>query len=213
VHPVARSQLAIRLAGTAPGNGRQRACRRHLIFVCESSRGRTANVRSYCVLFLCTGNSARSILAEVLLNHWGRGRFRAFSAGSYPKGVVHPLTLKLLRSLGLPSRGLRSKNWSEFARPGAPVMDLVVTVCDQAAGEVCPLWPGGPVTAHWDMADPAAVKGTETERLAAFQTAFHDLSARIRLLISLPVERLDRSALEREAKRINRRCPATGKPS
>jgi len=161
----------------------------------------------YNVLFLCTGNSARSILAEVLLNHWGRGRFQAFSAGSYPKGAVHPMALELLRALKLPTDGLRSKSWNEFARPDAPRMDFVFTVCDQAAGEVCPVWPGNPVTAHWGVPDPAAVTGTEVEQMAAFRVAFHQLSARIRLFLALPVEKLDRLALKREADRIGRLRP------
>ncbi len=128
--------------------------------------------RTHNVLFLCTGNSTRSILAEVLLEHWGRGRFKAFSAGSFPKGAVHPLALDVLEKLHLPTGGLRSKSWNEFARPGAPVMDFVFTVCDQAAGEVCPVWPGNPVTAHWGVPDPAAVEGTDAEQRKAFREAF-----------------------------------------
>ena len=119
---------------------------------------------SYNVLFLCTGNSARSILAEVLINHWGKRRFRGYSAGSYPKGNVHPMTLDLLRSLRLPVEGLRSKSWSEFAQADAPRMDFVFTVCDQAAGEVCPVSPGNPITAHWGVPDPAAAEGSEAQR-------------------------------------------------
>lgn len=160
--------------------------------------------RVYNVLFLCTGNSARSILAEELLNHWGRGVFRGFSAGSFPKGEVHPLTLELLRSLGLPVAGLRSKSWSEFARADAPVMDFVFTVCDQAAGEVCPIWPGNPITAHWGIPDPAAVEGTDAQRRAAFRDAYRRLDARIKLFVSLPLEKLDRLAQKREADRIGR---------
>lgn len=118
----------------------------------------------YHVLFLCTGNSARSILAEALTDHWGRGRFKGYSAGNFPKGAVHPLTLDLLDRLRLPTTELRSKSWDEYACPGAPVMDFVFTVCDQAAGEVCPVWPGNPITAHWGVPDPAAVDGTEEER-------------------------------------------------
>jgi protein-tyrosine-phosphatase len=163
--------------------------------------------RPYNVLFLCTGNSARSILAEVLLNHWGKGGFHGYSAGSYPKGEVNPLTLDLLRSLKLPTEGLRSKSWSEFARPDAPVMDFVFTVCDQAAGEVCPVWPGNPVTAHWGVPDPAAATGTATERMAAFRDAFQRLGARIRLFTALPIEKLDRLARQREADRIGRISP------
>src|SRR5579864_6939279 len=132
------------------------------------------------VLFLCTGNSARSILAEVLIDHWGRGRFKGYSAGSFPKGSVHPLARRLLAELGLRSEGLRSKSWNEFASPGAPVMDFVFTVCDQAAGEVCPVWPGHPVTAHWGVPDPAAVAGSAAYRQRAFRDALHILENRIK---------------------------------
>jgi protein-tyrosine-phosphatase len=163
--------------------------------------------RTYNVLFLCTGNSARSILAEVILNHWGRGRFRAYSAGSHPKGTVNPMALALLRSMGLQAEGARSKSWDEFARADAPVMEFVFTVCDQAAGEVCPVWPGNPVTAHWGVPDPAAAEGTEAERMAAFRAAFQQLSARIKLFVALPIEKLDRLAAKREADRIGRLRP------
>jgi arsenate reductase len=155
-------------------------------------------------LFLCTGNSARSILGEALLNHWGRGRIRAYSAGSLPKGAVHPLALELLRSMKLPLAGLRSKSWSEFARSDAPIMDVVITVCDNAASEVCPVWPGHPLTAHWGVPDPAAVEGSDAERRAAFSDAYHRLEARIKLFIALPIEKLDRFALQRETDRIGR---------
>jgi arsenate reductase len=132
------------------------------------------------VLFLCTGNSARSILAEALLNHRGAGRFRGFSAGSFPKGAVHPLALDVLRAHQLPVDGLRSKSWNEFAAPESPKMDFIFTVCDNAANEVCPVWPGAPVTAHWSIRDPAAVEGTEDQKREAFEQAFQDLDARIR---------------------------------
>jgi arsenate reductase len=156
----------------------------------------------YNVLFLCTGNSARSILAEVLLDHWGKGGFKGYSAGSFPKGEVHPLTLDLLERLRLPTAGLRSKSWDEFARPNPPVMDFVFTVCDQAAGEVCPVWPGNPVTAHWGVPDPAAVAGSEDERKRAFRDAHRRLEARIKLFIALPIDKLDRLALKRRAEEI-----------
>lgn len=135
------------------------------------------------VLFVCTGNSARSIVAEQLLNRDGGGRFRAFSAGSHPRGRVHPLALELLRELGLPTAGLRSKSWNEFTAPGAPPLDLVVTVCDQAAAEPCPLWPGAPATLHWSIPDPTAVAGSDDDRRAAFRELSRDLEARIRLLV------------------------------
>jgi arsenate reductase len=159
------------------------------------------------VLFLCTGNSARSILAESLMNHWGSGRFRGFSAGSFPKGEVHPSALALLRSLQLPTDGLRSKSWDEFAKRGAPVMDFVFTVCDQAAGEPCPVWPGQPVTAHWGIPDPAAADGSEVERASAFRDAFQMLERRIKLFLALPIASLDRLALTREAAAIGRMRP------
>lgn len=161
----------------------------------------------YSVLFLCTGNSARSILAEVLLNHWGKDKFRAYSAGSFPKGTVHPLTLELLKVMKLPIDGLRSKSWDEFAKPGAPKMDFIFTVCDQAAGEVCPVWPGYPMTAHWGIPDPAAIEGTDGMRLAAFREACRALDTRIKLFTALPLEKLDRLAIKREAEKIGRIGP------
>ena len=156
----------------------------------------------YKVLFLCTGNSARSILGEVLLSHWGDGRFRAYSAGSFPKGSVHPMAIDLLAKLGLPTAGLRSKSWNEFAAAGAPVMDFIFTVCDQAAGEVCPIWPGQPVTAHWGLPDPAAVEGSEEARRQAFRQTALALEARIKLLVALPIVKLDRLARKRAVDRI-----------
>lgn len=151
--------------------------------------------RVYNVLFLCTGNSARSILAEGILNKEGGGRFRAFSAGSQPKGEVNPLALKVLDSFGISTEGFRSKPWDEFARPGAPVMDFVFTVCDSAAGETCPVWPGQPVTAHWGIEDPAAVEGPEIQREAAFVTAYRYLKNRITIFTALPLATLDQAAL------------------
>ncbi len=161
----------------------------------------------YNLLFLCTGNSARSILGEALLRHWGKGRFNAFSAGSLPKGAVNPLTIGLLQAMKLPTEGLRSKSWDEFAKPGAPVMDFVITVCDQAASEICPIWPGQPITAHWGIPDPAAVEGTEAEKRTAFRDAFRRLDARIKLFMSLPMEKLDRLMLKSETERIGRLGP------
>ncbi len=150
------------------------------------------------VLFLCTGNSARSILAEVLLNHWSEGKFRAFSAGSFPKGEVHPLALETLSRLKLPTNGLRSKSWGEFAAPGAPQMDYILTVCDQAAGETCPIWPGHPVTAHWGLADPAAVQGSADEQRAAFREAARILQIRVQYFLSFSMK--DLSPTEVKAK-------------
>ena len=160
--------------------------------------------KAHNVLFLCTGNSARSILAEVLIEHWGKGRFTGYSAGSFPKGQVHPLALHLLAEMGLPTQGLRSKSWNEFAGPGARQMDFVFTVCDQAAGEVCPVWPGHPVTAHWGVPDPASVEGSEAERMLAFREAFSALERRIKIFVSLPIEKLDRMSLTRRVEAIGR---------
>lgn len=148
------------------------------------------------VLFLCTGNSARSVMAEVLLNHWGKDTFRVYSAGSRPKGEVHPHTLDLLRGLGFSTDGLRSKSWDEFAAPGAPKMDFIITVCDSAAGEVCPIWPGQPITAHWGFPDPAAFVGPEAEKRAVFADVFRRIEQRVKLLCALPLECLDRLALQ-----------------
>lgn len=158
----------------------------------------------YNVLFLCTGNSARSIMAEALLNHWGRGRFRAFSAGSHPKGSVHPLAVAELVKYHLAGGEPRSKSWSEFARPGAPPLHFVFTVCDNAANEVCPVWPGQPMTAHWGLEDPAAVEGTEEAQRRAFHKAFRELDARIKIFASLRLELLDRMSLQRELDAIGK---------
>jgi arsenate reductase len=154
------------------------------------------------VLFLCTGNSARSIMAEVLLKQKGGGRFRAFSAGSHPKGQVHPLALETLRRMGLPVEGLRSKSWDEFAGPGAPKLDFVFTVCGNAAKETCPTWPGQPLTAHWGVDDPAAVEGTPEVQSRAFLRALTELDARIRLFSLLPFESLTRMSLQSRIREI-----------
>ncbi len=158
----------------------------------------------YHVLFLCTGNSARSILGESILNQRGGGRFRAFSAGSHPKGAVHPVAVELLKSLDFPTANLRSKSWDEFAQPGSPHLDFVFTVCDNAAGEVCPYWPGQPVTAHWGIPDPAAADGSELERKAAFRLAFRQLENRIKLFLSLPIASIDRMRLKERLDEIGR---------
>lgn len=154
------------------------------------------------VLFLCTGNTARSIMAEAILNHAGAGRFRAFSAGSFPKGHVHPLTLERLASQGIPADGLRSKSWGEFAAPGAPPIDIVITVCDSAASETCPVWPGAPLTAHWGITDPAEL-GPDRQP-EAFAAAFSALERRIDLFLALPVESLDKAALAQRLREIGR---------
>jgi len=159
----------------------------------------------YNVLFICTGNSARSILAEGLLNEMGKGRFRAYSAGSHPKGVVHPLALKELAHLRIPTDGFRSKSWEEFAQPGAPEMDFVFTVCDQAAGEVCPVWPGQPMSAHWGMPDPAAVVGPAEAKVRAFRDAAVTMKRRLELFLSLPLQSIDRLAIQKEVKEIGKR--------
>src|SRR5688572_26581541 len=158
----------------------------------------------YNVLFLCTGNSARSILAESLLNRHGRGKFRAYSAGSFPKGEINPLALELLRHLDLPTDGLRSKSWDEFAHPGAPELDFIITVCDNAAGEVCPVWPGHPVTAHWGLPDPAAVGGSDAEKSLAFRETVRALENRIKPFVELPVASLDRLEVQERVREIGR---------
>ena len=159
----------------------------------------------YNVLFVCTGNSARSIMAEVLMNRLGQGRFQAYSAGSHPTGVVNPSALATLRELHLPTDGLRSKNWDEFAGPDAPRLDFVLTVCDNAAGEVCPVWPGQPMTAHWGLPDPAAFDGPGDRKAKAFMDTALALKRRIELVLALPLERLDRLAIQREVKDIGTR--------
>jgi arsenate reductase len=165
--------------------------------------------RVYNVLFLCTGNSARSVLAESILRKDGAGRFRSFSAGSTPKGAVHPLALRTLQSMDYPIDGMRSKSWLEFAAADAPVMDFVFTVCDNAAGEACPVWPGQPTTAHWGIEDPAAVEGTEIERLAAFSRAFRYLKNRIGAFVNLPLSGIDRLSLGTKLREIGRSEGAT----
>ncbi|HEV2363304.1 MAG TPA: arsenate reductase ArsC [Caulobacteraceae bacterium] len=163
------------------------------------------------VLFLCTGNSARSIIAEAILNRDGAGRFRAFSAGSHPKGQVNPGALRLLRQLGYDTAGARSKSWDEFDRPGAPRLDFVFTLCDDAAAETCPLWPGQPITAHWGLADPAAAAGSPAEIAVAFAETHRMLRNRIGLLLNLPLSSLDRMSLQRRLEEIGRRAETAAK--
>ena len=160
--------------------------------------------KTYNVLFLCTGNSARSILAEGLTNALGKGRFRAYSAGSHPNGKVNPFALETLESFRIPTDGYRSKNWDEFAKPDAPQMDFVLTVCDNAAGEVCPVWPGQPMTAHWGVADPAAFEGPDDAKRQQFRDAALTLKRRIELMLALPLDRLDAMAIHREVKDIGK---------
>ena len=159
------------------------------------------------VLFLCTGNSARSIMAECALNRWGRERFRAFSAGSHPSGEIHPMTLELLASLDYDTSGLRSKSWDEFAESGSPEFDFIITVCDNAAGEVCPIWPGRPLIAHWGVADPVAFVGSEDATRRFFSRTYRELENRIKLLTSLPIETLDHLGLQRRLKEIGKAVP------
>ncbi len=154
--------------------------------------------KPFHILFLCTGNSARSILAEAILNQAGQGRFMAFSAGSQPKGEVHPLAVKLLKRLGHDTSFARSKSWDEFAKPGAPQIDIVITVCDNAASETCPVWPGGPVVAHWGIPDPAAAKGTEVQQTRAFKDAYQRLTDRIGAFVALPLADIDRTELKKK---------------
>jgi protein-tyrosine-phosphatase len=158
--------------------------------------------RELDVLFLCTGNSARSVMAECAMNRWGKGKFKAFSAGSHPAGTVHPMTLSLLKELNYEASGLRSKSWDEFARPDASPLDFVFTVCDQVAGEMCPVWPGQPITAHWGAADPAAFAGTDEAKRRFFLRIYTELENRIKIFVSLPFNSLDRFALERRVREI-----------
>jgi arsenate reductase len=167
--------------------------------------------KPFNVLFLCTGNSARSIVAEAILKKLGMGKFRAFSAGSQPKGQVHPETLRLLNDLGYDLVGLRSKSWSEFAHPGAPLLDFVFTVCDNAAGETCPVWPGQPMTAHWGVPDPAEVKGNPAEVALAFKDTYRMLERRIGIFVSLPLRSLDQLSLQKKLREIGRMAGVTAK--
>jgi len=158
--------------------------------------------KPYNILVLCTGNSARSIIGEALFNTMGAGRFKAYSAGSHPTGRVNPFAIEQVQALGYPVDGLRSKSWDEFAQPGAPELDFVITVCDKAAGEVCPFWPGQPVTAHWGFPDPAAVVGTDDEKRAAFALTLRQIRRRVELFLNLPIETLDRMAIEKKVRAI-----------
>ena len=162
----------------------------------------------YRALFLCTGNSARSLMAECALARWGGDRFQSFSAGSHPKGAPHPLTLELLRGLRYDVSGLRSKSWDEFAAPGAPPLDFIFTVCDRARGEACPVWPGQPVTAHWGSDDPALAEGSHEERLQVFRRVYSELENRIKSFVSLPIESLDRLVLKRKLEEIGKGEPS-----
>jgi arsenate reductase len=169
------------------------------------------NARTYNILFLCTGNSARSILAESILNKWGKGKFRSYSAGSHPNGKVNPLALELLQQLEFPTEDLRSKSWEEFAAPNDIHLDFVFTVCDNAAGEACPYWPGQPMTAHWGIPDPAAVEGTEVEKKFAFRQAFKAMETRIQLFLSLPLQSIDRMRLKESLDEIGKTPPEATK--
>jgi len=165
--------------------------------------------KTYNVLFLCTGNSARSIIAECVLNRLGHGRFLAYSAGSFPKGEVHPYAVELLRRQAFDTDSLRSKSWNEFAAPGAPPLDFVFTVCDNARGEVCPIWPGQPMTAHWGLPDPAAAEGTEAERRLAFAETLRMLNNRIGAFVNLPLKSLDKLSLQKRIDEIGRDLPVS----
>ena len=158
--------------------------------------------KPYNVLILCTGNSARSIIGEALFNTMGAGRVKAYSAGSHPTGRVNPFAIEVVRGLGYPVENLRSKSWDEFAVPGAPALDFVITVCDKAAGEVCPFWPGQPITAHWGFPDPAAVEGTDNEKRTAFAQTLRQMRRRVELFLSIPIEALDSLAIEKKVREI-----------
>ena len=168
----------------------------------QSSEENKMSEKIYSVLFICTGNSARSILAEAIMNQLGRGHFKAYSAGSHPKGLVHPLAIETLKDHKFDVSTLRSKSWDEFAAPGAPKMDFIFTVCDNAGGEVCPLWPGHPVTAHWGFPDPAAVEGSFDIKKAAFAKTFRGLSQRLRIFLNLPFDKIDRMSLQQHLKEM-----------
>jgi len=170
----------------------------------QEGKGRVSGKLPHNVLFLCTGNTARSILAETYLNAVSKGQFQAYSAGSHPKGQVHPLTVETLQHAGLKTENLKSKSWNDFARADAPRMDFVITVCDSAAGEVCPLWPGQPIAAHWSFSDPAAFEGSEDDKRAFFREIFRQIRMRVDLLRSLPLAKLDRLAVKRELDGIGR---------
>jgi arsenate reductase (thioredoxin) len=167
--------------------------------------------RPFNTLFLCTGNSARSIIAEAILNKIGQGKFRAYSAGSQPKGQVNPNTIRLLQNLGYDTSGFRSKSWNEFAKPGAPALDFVFTVCDNAAGETCPVWPGQPMTAHWGVPDPAEAQGSEAEIALAFKDAYRMLNQRIGIFTALPIRNLDKLSLQNRLREIGRMTDAVAK--
>jgi protein-tyrosine-phosphatase len=169
--------------------------------------------RVFNVLFICTGNSARSIMAEAVLNRAGQARFRAFSAGSQPKGHIHPYAIELLKRLHYDVSGLRSKNWEEFSRPGSPLMDFAFTLCDDAAAETCPVWPGQPMTAHWGLPDPAAATGTEAEIRLAFADALRMLTNRINIFVSLPMKSLDLLTLQKQLEAIGKTKDETGNPA
>jgi arsenate reductase len=163
---------------------------------------------TYNALFLCTRNSARSIIAEALTNRWGEGRFRGYSAGSMPKGEVHPLALRALAEAGVPAAGLASKRWDTFAQPGAPAMDFVITLCDQSAGEACPIWPGRPITAHWGLPDPGAVEGSARDRLRAFEETLRVLEVRVQMLVALRYSEADRARIEQSLRVIGQYHPS-----